>query len=634
MASPAQPSRMIRFGAFELDVANGELRKAGVSLKIHPQPLRVLLLLAERPGEAVTREEIQRCLWGDNTFVDFERGINFCVNQIRATLGDDAEKPQYVETLPRRGYRFIAPVKIGAAPVVEAPRWRGMPLLQSLRGRIPFGIMTLTLGVLIGLLTYLLLSPTPMPRLLRRADAGRIRSLAVLPLENLSGDPSQEYFADGMTEALITDLGKIGELRVISRTSVMQYKGKQKRLGDIGRELHVDAVIEGSVMRAEGRVRVTANLIEASTDRHLWAGIYDRDLRDVLSVQSDFAEAIAHEVQAKLTPEEHARISHPHRVDPEAHELYLLGRFHWNKRSPEGVKKSIEYFEQAIAKDPDNALAYSGLADSYNVISSYNVLAPKDAFPKAKEAATKAIQLDDSLAEAHTSLAVVKAAYEWDWPGAERESKRAIELNPGYANAHYWYAFSVLTRQGRFEEAIAEMNRALELDPFSLIINTNLGWIFYYAHRYDDALEQCRKVLDLDSTFASAHVRMVQAYEQKGMFDDAIAETEKLIPLRREERPEDIDALRRAYRMSGAKGYWRLRLGSVQEQSKHHYVSPSFVASIYASMGEKEQAFSWLEHAYAERDNWLTFLKVDPRFDTLRLDPRFRDLLRRIGLPS
>jgi TolB-like protein/tetratricopeptide (TPR) repeat protein len=471
-------------------------------------------------------------------------------------------------------------------------------------------------------------------RLLRRADAGRIRSLAVLPLENLSGDPSQDYFADGMTEALITDLGKIRELRVISRTSVMQYKGKQKRLGDVAQELRVDAVIEGSVARTEGRVRVTANLIEASTDRHLWAEIYDRDLHDVLSVQSEFAEAIAREVQAKLTTQEHARISHVRRVDPEAHELYLRGRFFWNKRSPEAVKKSIEYFEQAIAKDPYNALAYSGLADSYNVISSFNLLPPKEAFPKAREAATKAIQLDESLAEAHTSLAVVKAAYEWDWPDAEREYKRAIELNPGYANAHYWYAFTVLTRLGRFEEAIAEMNRALELDPFSLIINTNLGWIFYYAHRYDDALEQCRKVLDLDSTFASAHVRMVQAYEQKGMFDHAIAETEKLIPLRKEERPEDIDALWKAYRTSGAKGYWRQRLGSVQGQFKHHYVSPAFVASIYASLGEKEQAFSWLEHAYAERDNWLTYLKVDPRFDTLQLDPRFHDLLRRVGLPS
>jgi len=470
-------------------------------------------------------------------------------------------------------------------------------------------------------------------RLFGRAVAPQIRSLAVLPLENLSRDPEQEYFADGMTEALITELAKVSALKVISRTSVMQYKGAKRPLSQIAKELNVDGVVEGSVERSGNRIRITVQLIYAPADQNLWAEAYQRDLREVLALQDEVARDVANEIKVKLTPQEQARLTRARPVNPEAHELYLRGRFHWNKRSPEGVRKSIEYFEQAIEKDPDNALAYSALADSYNVISSYNLLAPNEAFPKAKEAATKAVQLDDSLAEAHTSLAVVKAAYEWEWSGAEREYKRAIELNPGYATAHYWYAFSVLTRLGRFEEAIAEMNRALEFDPFSLIINTNLGWIFYYAHRYDDALEQCRKVLDLDSNFASAHVRMVQAYEQKGMFDDAIAETEKLIPLRREDQPEDIRALRKAYRTSGAKGYWRQRLGSIQQQMKHHYISPAFVASIYASLGEKDQAFLWLEHAYAERDNWLSFLKVDPRFDTLRSDPRFQDLLRRVGLP-
>lgn len=626
--NPLTP-RSICFGPFELDVVAGEVRKAGILIKLQPQPFRLLLLLAERAGTLVNREEIRQCLWSESTFVDFEHGINFSINQIRGALADDAEKPRYIETLPRRGYRFLASV---SGIEGDTRGYRNGEVGSGMR-RSRWTVALVSFAVIAAAL-FVLNVFRVRDRILGSTRIPPIQSLAVLPLTNLSGDPDQEYFSDGMTDTLITDLAQMGSVKVISRTSIMRYKKTDKSLPEIARELNVGGIIEGTVQRSGDRVRITAQLIEGATDKHLWAQSYERAVKDVLALQDEVARDVANEIKVKLTPQEQARLTRARPVNPEAHELYLRGRFHWNKRSPEGVRKSIEYFEQAIEKDPDNALAYSALADSYNVISSYNLLAPNEAFPKAKEAATKAVQLDDSLAEAHTSLAVVKAAYEWEWSGAEREYKRAIELNPGYATAHYWYAFSVLTRLGRFEEAIAEMNRALEFDPFSLIINTNLGWIFYYAHRYDDALEQCRKVLDLDSNFASAHLRMVQAYEQKGMFDDAIAETEKLIPLRREDQPEDIRALRKAYRTSGAKGYWRQRLGSVQQQMKHHYVSPAFVASIYASLGEKDEAFLWLEHAYAERDNWLSFLKVDPRFDTLRSDPRFQDLLRRIGLPQ
>jgi len=626
--NPLTP-RSICFGPFELDVVAGEVRKAGILIKLQPQPFRLLLLLAERAGTLVNREEIQQCLWSESTFVDFEHGINFSINQIRGALADDAEKPRYIETLPRRGYRFLASV---SGIEGDTRGYRNGEVGSGMR-RSRWTVALVSFAVIAAAL-FVLNVFRVRDRILGSTRIPPIQSLAVLPLTNLSGDPDQEYFSDGMTDTLITDLAQMGSVKVISRTSIMRYKKTDKSLPEIARELNVGGIIEGTVQRSGDRVRITAQLIEGATDKHLWAKSYERAVKDVLALQDEVARDVANEIKVKLTPQEQARLTRARPVNPEAHELYLRGRFHWNKRSPEGVRKSIEYFEQAIEKDPDNALAYSALADSYNVISSYNLLAPNEAFPKAKEAATKAVQLDDSLAEAHTSLAVVKAAYEWEWSGAEREYKRAIELNPGYATAHYWYAFSVLTRLGRFEEAIAEMNRALEFDPFSLIINTNLGWIFYYAHRYDDALEQCRKVLDLDSNFASAHLRMVQAYEQKGMFDDAIAETEKLIPLRREDQPEDIRALRKAYRTSGAKGYWRQRLGSVQQQMKHHYVSPAFVASIYASLGEKDEAFLWLEHAYAERDNWLSFLKVDPRFDTLRSDPRFQDLQRRIGLPQ
>ena len=626
--NPLTP-RSICFGPFELDVVAGEVRKAGILIKLQPQPFRLLLLLAERAGTLVNREEIRQCLWSESTFVDFEHGINFSINQIRGALADDAEKPRYIETLPRRGYRFLASV---SGIEGDTRGYRNGEVGSGMR-RSRWTVALVSFAVIAAAL-FVLNVFRVRDRILGSTRIPPIQSLAVLPLTNLSGDPDQEYFSDGLTDTLITDLAQMGSVKVISRTSIMRYKKTDKSLPEIARELNVGGIIEGTVQRSGDRVRITAQLIEGATDKHLWAKSYERAVKDVLALQDEVARDVANEIKVKLTPQEQARLTRARPVNPEAHELYLRGRFHWNKRSPEGVRKSIEYFEQAIEKDPDNALAYSALADSYNVISSYNLLAPNEAFPKAKEAATKAVQLDDSLAEAHTSLAVVKAAYEWEWSGAEREYKRAIELNPGYATAHYWYAFSVLTRLGRFEEAIAEMNRALEFDPFSLIINTNLGWIFYYAHRYDDALEQCRKVLDLDSNFASAHLRMVQAYEQKGMFDDAIAETEKLIPLRREDQPEDIRALRKAYRTSGAKGYWRQRLGSVQQQMKHHYVSPAFVASIYASLGEKDEAFLWLEHAYAERDNWLSFLKVDPRFDTLRSDPRFQDLQRRIGLPQ
>jgi len=629
MALESRSSRVLRFGTFEVDLRAGELRKQGVRIKLQEQPFHVLTLLLQRPGEVITREELRSELWQSETFVDFDNSLNTSINKLREALGDSADNPRFIETLPRRGYRFLGSVsgiEGGARGYRNGKVGSGMRRFRWTVALVSFAVIAAALFVLnVFRVRDRILGSTRIPP---------IQSLAVLPLTNLSGDPDQEYFSDGMTDALITDLAQMGSVKVISRTSIMRYKKTDKSLPEIARELNVGGIIEGTVQRSGDRVRITAQLIEGATDKHLWAQSYERAVKDVLALQDEVARDVANEIKVKLTPQEQARLTRARPVNPEAHELYLRGRFHWNKRSPEGVRKSIEYFEQAIEKDPDNALAYSALADSYNVISSYNLLAPNEAFPKAKEAATKAVQLDDSLAEAHTSLAVVKAAYEWEWSGAEREYKRAIELNPGYATAHYWYAFSVLTRLGRFEEAIAEMNRALEFDPFSLIINTNLGWIFYYAHRYDDALEQCRKVLDLDSNFASAHLRMVQAYEQKGMFDDAIAETEKLIPLRREDQPEDIRALRKAYRTSGAKGYWRQRLGSVQQQMKHHYVSPAFVASIYASLGEKDEAFLWLEHAYAERDNWLSFLKVDPRFDTLRSDPRFQDLLRRIGLPQ
>jgi serine/threonine protein kinase/TolB-like protein/Flp pilus assembly protein TadD len=459
-----------------------------------------------------------------------------------------------------------------------------------------------------------------------------IDSIAVLPLANFSGDPEQEYFADGMTEAVITELGKIGALRVISRTSVMQYKGARTPLPEIARALKVDAVVEGSVLRFGDRVRITAQLIEAATDRHLWSESYERDLRDVLTLQREVARAIANQIQIKLTPQEQARLANAGSVNPEAYDTYLKGRYYQEKRTEEGLKKSIEYFEQAIAKDPNYAPAYSGFADSYSYLGNHGFFPPNEASPRAKAAAAKALEMDESLAEAHTSLAYVKMNYDWDWVGAGKEYRRAIELNPGYTKAHSLYAW-YLAAQGRFGEAIAEMKRALELDPLSLYDNTNLGWHLRMARRYDEAIEQLRMTLDMDPTFAQGRLDLGQVYEQKKMYEQAIVEFRKAITLYGGSAPSTA-ALGHAYAVAGKRDEAEKVLSELKALSKQKYVSSFDVAVIYTGLGEKEQAFAWLEKAYKQRDGWLAGrLKVDPRLDSLRSDLRFADLLRRVGLP-
>jgi serine/threonine protein kinase/TolB-like protein/Tfp pilus assembly protein PilF len=468
-------------------------------------------------------------------------------------------------------------------------------------------------------------------RLLGRAIAPRIESLAVLPLENLSGDPQQEYFADGMTEELIADLGQIEALRVISRTSVMQYKGVKKPLPQIARELNVDAIIEGSVLRFGDRVRITAQLIQAATDRHLWAQSYDRDLRDVLALQSEVAQAITSEIKIKLTPQEQARLARARPVNPEAHEAYLKGRYYWNLRTEEGLKKGIEYFQQAVEKDPGYALAYAGLADSYAVMSGWNLMAPKEGYPRAKAAAFKALEMDETLAEAHVSLGDARYLYDWDWVGAEKEYKRAIELNPGYATAHQWYA-EYLSHMGRHNEAIAELKRAQELDPLSLMINAIGGWIFVCARRYDEAIAQCRRTLELNAGFYPAHGNLGRVYEQEKLYDEAISEYQKAIALEAG-NPFLAAELARVYAAAGRKTEALKIISNLRQLSKRRYVSPYKVAQIYVALRDFDQACAWLEKAYDERSYDLAGAKVDPTIDPLRSDPRFQDLLRRMNFP-
>jgi TolB-like protein/DNA-binding winged helix-turn-helix (wHTH) protein/Tfp pilus assembly protein PilF len=639
---PVKPT-LVRFGVFEVDLRAGELRRSGSKVKLQEQPFQVLAMLLERPGEVVTREAIQQKLWPSDTFVDFEHSINAAVKRLREALDDDADNPRFVETLPRRGYRFIAQVAAASPPpeAVEAISYRHPrrgDVKSPLQGRLAVAIMAIFATLLAlnvgGLREWVMRAVAAVSD--RRAAVGtpplqKIESIAVLPLENLSGDKEQEYFADGMTDELITNLGKISALRVISRTSAMHYKGTKKRLPEIAKELNVAAIVEGTVQRSGDRVRITANLLHAPTDRHLWAESYERDLRDILAMQSDLARAIAREVQAKLTPQEQTRLASVGLVDPEAYQAYVMGRYFWSKRTEDGLKKAITYFEQALKRDPGYAVAWAGLADCYNLLANFDFLPPKEGFPKAKEAATKALELDETLAEGHTSLGYVKTNYDWDWPGAERELKRALALNPNYATAHHWYSDHLMV-VGRHEEAIAEIKRAQQLDPLSLIINAVAGFQFQRARRYDQAVEQLRKTLEMDPIFPVAHLWLAQTYEQTGHYGSAIAEHQKARTALGG-GSYAVAALGYAYAAAGKRNEARRILTELNERDKTAYVSPYAIGVVHLGLKQEDKALEWLERAYEDRDVRMVELKSDPRLDPLRSNPRFQDLLRRMNFP-
>jgi TolB-like protein/Tfp pilus assembly protein PilF len=449
-------------------------------------------------------------------------------------------------------------------------------------------------------------------------------------LVNLSSDPEQEYFSDGMTDELITDLARFGELKVISHTSVERYKDTKRPLPEIARELGVDAVVEGRVMRAGERVRITAQLIDARTDRHIWADSYERDLRDVLALQDEVARAIATEIQIQVNTPETRRPVSAGTVNPEAHEAYLKGRYFWNKRSAEGVRKGIEYFEQATRLDPNYAVAYAGLAESYVVLNGHRFLPPDQAFPRVRAAALRALELDEKLAEAHTSLGSLKWEYEWDESGAEKEYKRAIDLNPSYATSHQWYA-EQLAAVGRSDEALGEIKRAQELDPLSLPISVVAGWILYLGKRYDQAIDQYGRTIEMDPNFAIAHAYLGRAYVRKGNFDQAISECQTATKLS-EGHPFYVAWLGYAYAMAGNRKEALRILHDLEVISRSKYVASHDIAAIYAGLGERSKALGWLNKAYDERSYTVLQLGVEPEFDSLRSDSRFQDLLHRIGL--
>ncbi len=484
--------------------------------------MKLLEVLLERPGEVVTREELRSRVWPNESFGDFDQALNIAIGKLRSALGDSAENPRFIETLQKRGYRFIADVSVadadartkkqlesapGNLPSPEPKTEPGHQFESAGLAVAPKSSLWLTRRVIVG--SALILSLPILALWLFRSRGGAptgIRSLAVLPLENLSGEAAQNYFADGMTDELINDLAQISALRVISRTSVMAYKGARKPLPQIARELNVDAVVEGSVLRSGNQVRITAQLIEASTDKHLWSQSYEGELRDTLGLQKRVASAIADQIRINLTPQEQAALKNVKVVDPVAYESYLKGRYFWNKRTADGLKAALAYFKQAVEEDPKYAQAYSGLADTYALLGDwqYAVMTPKEAFPEAKAAAIEALELDGTLGEAHNSLAFVLDAFDWNLDAAGKEFQRAIELNPGYATAHHWYAWH-LSLSGRFDEAIAEMRKAENLDPLSLIINSDLAEILVIAHSYDESIGQSRKTIEMDPDFALAH---------------------------------------------------------------------------------------------------------------------------------
>src|SRR6202453_4095602 len=637
---PLQPNSVMRFGTFEVSLQSGEVRKGGLRIRVQQQPMKLLEILLEHPGEVVTREELRRRVWSSESFGDFDQALNIAIGKLRSALGDSAESPRFIETLPKRGYRFIADVSVVDT---DARPERQEPVLGDLsatdRGHKIQGIglavapqrrLLPTRGIIVTLALVLSLAILSVWLFHSRAPTG-MRSIAVLPLDNLSGDASQNYFADGMTDELITDLAQISALRVISRTSVMAYKGARKPLPQIARELNVDAVVEGTVLRSGDQVRITAQLIEASTDKHLWSRSYGGELRDTLALQNRVASAIADQIRINLTPREQAALKSAKAVNPEAYESYLKGRYFWNKRTAEGLKVALAYFKQAIEEDPKYAQAYSGLADTYALSGDwqYAVMTPKEAFPEAKAAALKALELDNTLGEAHNSLAFVLDGFDWDFDAAGKEFRRAIELNPGYATAHHLYAWH-LSLLGRFDEAIAEMKRAQNLDPLSLIINADLAELLVLAHHYDESIAQSRKTIEMDPNFALAHNQLAQAYLQKRMYDEAVAELKKAVQLSGNS-PTCVANLARAYVASGKRSEAEKLLGDLKKRSNPGYSNSPEIAIIYVSLGDTDQAMDWLEKGHQERFNPGVLLR--PGFDPLRSDLRFQRLAHRIGLP-
>jgi TolB-like protein/Flp pilus assembly protein TadD len=572
-----QPESIVRFGIFEVDLESRELRKHGMHVRLEEKPFRILEMLLLQAGRVVTRKALREKLWPD-THVGYDQNLNTAVNKLRELLGDSAQSSRFIQTLPRLGYRFIAPVAM--------------------------------LG--------------------RSRSLGAKKMLAVLPFENLGGDPEQEYFADGLTEEMIAHLGQLDPRRlgVIARTSAIQYKNTRKSIAEIAAELKVSYILEGSV-RCEGNgARITAQLIEAQDQTHLWSASYDRDFRDLLSVQADVARQVGRAMSLELLPEGATKSPG---FDPTAHEAYLRGRFYFGQRTEEGLKKAIASFETALSIEPNCARSYSGIADCCGLLSWFGALPPKVSGQKAAAAAKRAMEIDPTLCECHASQALVHFWYGWNWEAAEEEFLRAIELNPSYTSAYQWYA-AYLNTQGRFDEAQAAQKSARELDPFSLILNMNVADPLFFSRQYDRAVQQLVALLEHEPRFFPALFQLGRVYVQMQMYQEAIEAFERAFEFSRQQ--EARPALAHAYALSGRTSEARIILKEMKDDNTGRYVAAPMIARIYLGLGEFETALDWLEKGLEERSFWMVFLKRDPVYDPLQSHPRFAELLNITGLAS
>jgi len=638
-----------------------------MKIRLQGQPVDVLVMLLERPGETITREELQKKLWPADTFVDFEQGLNNAMKRLRAALDDDAESPHFVETVPRRGYRFIGSVNGSERTLAAEPKPHFDEVHASHRNAIRLVALG-TLGVIAVAAVLVGINVRGWrDRLFPRHTNPPLQALAVLPLANISGDPEQEYFADGMTEALITDLGKISSLRVISRQSIMQYKGSKKPLQEVAKELKVDAVLEGAVERSGDRVRVTVRLQRVSPESQVWANDYSRGIRDVMALEDEIASAIADGIQVKLKRPEQAHLARARTVDPEVQDAYLRGRFFWNRAEyfashevledvsparparraqvPAGahngttgalsrdrteleldLQTAIGYFKRAIEKDPDYALAYAGLADAYIALGSSNGGGhySKETLPEAKAVATKASELDPSLGEAHFSLAQTIELYDWNWSEAEKEYRLALELNPNYADAHLEYG-RFLQALGRNDEATAQMNYAIELDPLNFKTRGVVGYVTYASGQYDLAIEQFSSLGD--------DFGLGWAYREKKMYPEAIAALERSVS-RSGRHDLPLATLAGVYGLAGRRGEALKLIDELKARARLHYVPGSLFVDAYIGLGEKNRALGWMERAYEEHVQEMVYIKAYPGWDALRSEPRFQALVRRMNFPQ
>jgi TolB-like protein/DNA-binding winged helix-turn-helix (wHTH) protein/tetratricopeptide (TPR) repeat protein len=658
-AEPVEIPNPVKFGDdLELDQRAYELRRAGRPLKLERIPMELLLLLLERRGQLVTREQIIERVWGKDVFLDADTSINSAIRKIRLVLKDDPEQPKFIQTVTGRGYRFIGGVTdvvpLTLAPPAQTPMGPNQGLqptgdlaapakaiIQVRRlvvrshGRVAqAAAAAVVLFLFFGAIGYW----SSHRRSLLRPQ---FKTIAVLPLQNYSGDPQQEYFVDGMTDSVIADLGKIKDLRVISRTSVTPYKNSRKSMRERASDLHADAVIEGSVARSADRIRITVQLIDASRDQHLWSESYEREMKDIFALQSQVAQAIAEQVHAVVTPEEQGHLSRSRVIDPEVYELYLKGRRIMERGGLQDVRNAIDYFQSGLEKDPDNALLYTGLADAYIDKMMDVHESPAEATSKARAAAEKAVQLDDSLAEAHTSLGMIKLSYDWDWAGAEHEFKRAIELNPGYPLAYVMYG-QYLTMVGRQTDAMPYFDKAHKLDPLFGQSYRGEGYSCFMAHKYDEAIVQYRKALELEPD-AITYFGLVLARAEGGDYGTAITEAEKATSV--DNSPLLLTSLASAYARAGRRADANHVLRRLQElwerqgtapawhTARSPYVCPYEVAGVYAQLGDRDRAIDWLDKAYRNR-SCLYWLRQDPRFDSIRSDPRFQELLAKMNFPK